>query len=146
VRPVDYSLDVRRTERIAATLHPAILSPRRGWVGTGIILGIFVLGAALGLYYAGLHHGTAPTAVSFEVSVTDAGMTPSTLKVRDGDQVVLSISTDRSRTIVLRGYDQTFQLTPGIPVSATFVASKPGTFEFVDQSSGKKIGQLVVNA
>jgi hypothetical protein len=40
---------VRRTERIAAALHPAILSPRRGWVGTGIIVGVFVVGAAIGL-------------------------------------------------------------------------------------------------
>jgi hypothetical protein len=146
VRSVGYSSDVRRTERMAAILHPAILSPRRGWVGTGIIVGIFILGAALGLYYAGLHHGTAPTAVTFEVSVNDSGMSQTPLKVRDGDQVVLSISTDRSRTIVLRGYNQTFYLTPGIPVSATFVASKAGTFNFVDQSSNKKIGELDVSA
>jgi hypothetical protein len=132
-------------ERVAAGLHPAVLSPRRGWVGTGIIIGLFVLGAALGLYYAELHHGTAPTAVSFEVSVTDTGMSPSPLKVHDGDQVVLSISTDRSRTVTLSGYGQTFTLTPGIPVSATFVAGKSGTFDFVDRSSGKKIGELDVN-
>lgn len=126
-------------------MHPAVLSPRRGWVGTGIIIGLFVVGAALGLYYAGLHHGTAPTAVTFEVTVSDTGMSPSTLKVRDGDQVILSISTDRSRTIVLRGYNQTFSLNPGLPVSATFVAAKAGTFDFVDQSSGKKIGELDVS-
>lgn len=137
---------MRRNERIAAGLHPAILSPRRGWVGTGIIAGIFVIGAAVGLYFAELHHGTAPTAVTFEVTVTDAGMSQTPLKVRNGDQVVLSISTDRSRTIVLRGYDQTFQLAPGIPVSATFVASRAGTFDFIDQTSGKKIGELDVSA
>lgn len=135
---------MRRTERIAAVLHPAILSPRRGWVGTAIIAGLFVIGAALGLYYASLHHGTAPTAVSFEVTVTDAGMLPRTLKVHDGDQVVLSISTDRSRTIVLQGYNQRFSLTPGIPVSATFVAARTGKFDFVDQSSGTRIGELDV--
>lgn len=131
---------------MAAVLHPALLSPRRGWVGTGIIVGVFVVGAAIGLYYAGLHHGTAPTAVSFEVTVTDTAMSPSPLKVRDGDQVVLSISTNRSRTIVLQGYDQTFKLNPGLPVSATFVAAKAGRFDFVDQSSGKKIGELDVSA
>jgi len=130
---------------MAAGLHPALLSPRRGWIGTGIIAGIFVLGAALGLYYAGLHHGTAPTAVSFEVSVTDTTMSPSPLKVRDGDQVVLSLSTDRGRTIVLRSYNLTFTLTPGLPVSATFVAGKAGNFDFVDQSSAKKIGELEVS-
>lgn len=127
-------------------LHPALLSPRRGWVGTGIIAGVFVVGAAIGLYYAGLHHGIAPTAVSFEVTVTDAAMSPSPLNVRDGDQVVLSISSNRSRTIVLQGYDQTFKLNPGLPVSATFVAAKAGRFDFVDQSSGKKIGELDVSA
>ncbi len=130
---------------MAAGLHPAHLSPRRGWIGTGIIVALFVVGAAIGLYYAGLHHGTAPTAASFEVTVTDTGMSPSPLKVRDGDQVVLSISTNRSRTVVLQGYDQTFKLTPGLPVSATFVAAKAGTFDFVDQSSSKKIGELDVS-
>ena len=131
---------------MAAVLHPALLSPRRGWVGTGIIAGVFVVGAAIGLYYAGLHHGTAPTAVSFEVTVTDTAMSPSPLNVRDGDQVVLSISSNRSRTIVLQGYDQTFKLNPGLPVSATFVAAKAGRFDFVDQSSGKKIGELDVKS
>lgn len=115
-------------------------------MGTGIIVGLFVAGAALGLYYAGQHHGTAPTAVSFEVTVSDTGMSPSRLKVRDGDQVVLSLSTDRSKTIVLRGYNQTFSLNPGIPVSATFVAAKAGRFDFLDQSSGKKIGELDVSS
>ena len=132
-------------ERIAAGLHPAVLSPRRGWVGTGIIIGLFIVGAALGLYYAGLHHGTAPTAVPFEVMVSDTTMSPRMLNVRDGDQVILSISTDRSRTIILRGYNQTFSLSPGLPVSATFVAGKAGKFDFVDQSSGKKIGELDVS-
>lgn len=132
-------------ERMAAGLHPAVLSPRRGWVGTGIIIGLFIVGAALGLYYASLHHGTAPTAVSFEVMVSDTTMSPGTLHVRDGDQVILSISTDQSRTIILRGYNQTFSLSPGLPVSATFVAAKAGKFDFVDQSSGKKIGELDVS-
>jgi hypothetical protein len=132
-------------ERMAAGLHPAVLSPRRGWIGTAIIVGIFVVGTSIGLYYARLHHGTAPTAVSFEVTVTDTAMSPSPLKVRDGDQVVLSIRTDRNRTIVLQGYNQTFNLNPGLPVSATFVAGKAGTFDFVVQSSGKKIGELDVS-
>jgi cupredoxin-like protein len=114
-------------------------------VGTGIIVGLFLVGAAIGLYNAALHHGTAPTAVSFEVTVSDTAMSPSPLKVRDGDQVVLSISTNRSRTIVLQGYDQTFKLNPGLPVSATFVAAKAGRYDFIDQSSGKKIGELDVS-
>jgi hypothetical protein len=46
---------------------------------------------------------------------------------------------------VLQGYNQTFKLNPGLPVSATFVAGKAGTFDFVVQSSGKKIGELDVS-
>ena len=130
---------------MAAALHPGFLSPRRGWVGTAIIVGVFVGGAALGLYYASLHNGTAPTAVSFAVNVSGAHMSQSPLRVREGDQVVLSIAADKAETLVLSGYNQRFTLTPGVPVAATFVASRIGNFDFVLESSGTKVGELDVS-
>jgi hypothetical protein len=115
-------------------------------VGTAIIVGVFVAGAGLGLYYASLHHGIAPTAVSFEVTVANSHMSQSPLRVREGDQVVLSIAGDRNQTLLLRGYNQRFQLTAGVRVAATFVASQGGTFDFVLEGSGTKVGELVVSS
>jgi len=53
---------------------------------------------------------------------------------------------DRSETIVLLGYQQRIALIPGVAVVATFVAAKAGSFDFVIEGSGRKIGELDVTA
>jgi hypothetical protein len=113
------------------------------WAG-GLMVGLFVIFATIGLYEAGLHHGTAPTAVSFEVQVQGDSMKPSTLPVREGDQVVLSVSSDRDQTLTIRGYNLTFTLTPAAPVSATFVATKAGSFDIILDRTHAKVGVLKV--
>ncbi len=135
---------MRADQRIAPLLHPRTLPARHGYVGLFLIGALFVGGAALGLYVASLHHGVGPTARTFEISVSGSQMSPSHLKVRAGDQVVLSITGDKSETIVLQGYQQQITLIPGVAVAATFVAGKAGTYDFVIQGSGKKLGQLEV--
>src|SRR5258708_35292085 len=96
------------------------------WAG-GLMAGVFVSFAGIGLYEAGLPHGTAPTAVTFEVHIQGDGMKPATLAVREGDQVVLSLNSDRDQTLSIPGYNLTFTLTPTTPVSATFGATKAGS-------------------
>jgi hypothetical protein len=131
--------------RIVPLLHPGNLPARRGAVGTILIVLLFAGAAGLGLYVASLHHGVGPTARTFEVRVASGEMSPSHLSVRAGDQVVLSITGDTSETVVLQGYQQQFTLIPGVAVAATFVAGKAGTFDFVLQGSGKKLGDLEVS-
>src|ERR1700674_3847799 len=130
--------------RIVPLLHPASLPARRGPAGIVLIVVLFVAAAGLGLYVASLHHGVGPTARTFEVSIASGQKNPSHLTVRAGDQVVLSITGDASETVVLQGYQQQFTLIPGLAVAATFIAGKPGTFNFVLQGSGKKLGDLEV--
>jgi hypothetical protein len=113
------------------------------WAG-GLMVGLFVIFAGIGLYEAGLHHGTAPTAVTFEVQVQGDGMKPATLAVREGDQVVLSINSDRDQTLSIPGYNLTFTLTPATPVSATFVATKAGSFDIILDRIKTKVGVLKV--
>jgi hypothetical protein len=131
-------------ERAAPSLHPGTLPGRRGLVGLLLIVGLFVGAAALGLAVASQHHGIGPTAQTFAVKVTGDQMSPSHLHVRDGDQVVLSITGDRGETIVLEGYQQRITLIPGVAVVASFVAAKAGSFNFVVDGSGKKLGVLEV--
>ena len=114
-------------------------------VGAGLAVLLFIIFAGIGIYEAGLHHGTGPTAHSFEISVQGDAMTPSTLEVREGDQVVLSLASDRDQTLSIPGYGLTFTLTPAAPVAATFVATKRGTFDIVLDRSGAKVGALKVN-
>ena len=78
------------------------------------------------------------------MSVSNDKMIPSRLQVRDGDQVVLSITGDRSETVTLQGYQQQLTLINGVPVAVTFIAARAGTFDFVAQGSGKTLGQLEV--
>jgi hypothetical protein len=136
---------VYRRDRIVAALHPAILSPRRGWVGTAIILGLFAVFGGIGIYEASIHHGTAPTAVSFEVNITNGAMTHSPLTVREGDQVVLSVTADRNDTLVLKGYNLRWTLANGVAAAITFVANSAGKYDFVLDSNGKKVGELDVS-
>ena len=137
---------MRRLDRVAPLFHPATLPRRGGLVGLVLIVVLFVGAAGLGLAIASQHHGVGPTAQTFAVTVNGSQMTPAHLKVRDGDQVVLSITGDRSATIVLQGYQQRIPLIPGVAVVATFVAAKAGSFDFVLEGSSKKIGELDVTA
>lgn len=112
--------------------------------GGGLMVGLFVIFAGIGAYEAARHHGTAPTAVGFNVQVQGDAMKPSTLGVREGDQVVLSLSSDRDQTLSIPGYNLTFTLSPSTPVSATFVATKAGSFDIVLDRIKTKIGVLKV--
>jgi hypothetical protein len=120
------------------------MQTRRMLWGGGLIVGLFVIFAGIGLYEAGLHHGTAPTAVSFSIQVQGDAMKPATLAVREGDQVVLSLNSDRDQTLSIRGYNLIFTLTPATPVSATFVATKAGSFDIILDRIKTKIGVLKV--
>jgi hypothetical protein len=132
--------------RLAPLFHPSTLPRRRGVVGLVLIVALFVGAASLGIAVASQHHGVGPTAQTFAVKVAGTQMTPNHLRVRDGDQVVLSMTGDRTETIVLEGYQQRITLIPGVAVVASFVAAKAGSFNFVLDGSGQRLGVLDVSA
>lgn len=132
-------------ERLTPLFHPGTLPARRGLVGLVLIVVLFGGAAGLGLVVASKHHGVGPTAQTFAVRVSGEQMTPNHLRVRDGDQVILSMTGDRSETILLQGYQQRITLIPGVAVVASFVAAKAGSFDFVLDGSGQKVGVLEVS-
>jgi signal peptidase I len=131
-------------QRVIPLLHPGPPHTSRGGIGIVLIVGLFAVFAAIGISVASLHHGIGPSAHTFEVSVTGGSMSPNLMNVRDGDQVILSVTSDRSGTLVLEGYDERLALIPGVAVAATFVAGKAGKFDFVLEGSNKKLGELDV--
>jgi hypothetical protein len=133
-------------ERLVPMLHPGMLPARRGILGLVLIVALFVGAAALGIGVASQHHGIGPTAQIFAVKVTGTQMSPNHLRVRDGDQIVLSVTGDRSETIILEGYQQRITLIPGVAVVSSFVGAKAGSFNFVLDGSGQKLGVLDVTA
>jgi len=135
---------MRTLERLTPLFHAGTLPARRGLVGLVLIVVLFVGAAGLGLAVASQHHGVGPTAQTFAVKVTGASMSPDHLRVRDGDQVILSMTGDRSETIILQGYQQRITLIPGVAVVASFVAARAGSFNFVLEGSGQKVGVLDV--
>ncbi|HLQ61430.1 MAG TPA: hypothetical protein VK131_06175, partial [Candidatus Acidoferrales bacterium] len=106
----------RRVDRMLPGLHPGRLHRRRGLVGLGLMAGLFLVFVALGLYVAGLHRGTAPTAQTLVVTVSGGKLVPDHLRVHEGDQVVLSITGDRSQTLLIKGYERRVTLIPGVAV------------------------------
>lgn len=131
-------------QRVIPLLHAGPPHTSRGGIGIVLIVAVFAVFAAIGISVASLHHGIGPSAHTFEVNVAGGGMSPNHIHVRDGDQVVLSITADRSETLVLQGYNQRLTLIPGVAVVGTFIAGKAGTFNFVLEGSNKKLGELDV--
>lgn len=121
---------------------PPVRLTRMLWAA-GLMLGLFAIAAGLGLYEAGLHRGTSPTAVGYQVSVSGGRMTPSTWKAQLDDQVVLSIVSDRSQTLSISGYGISYHLSGGAPVAATFLARRAGSFDI--RVDGSKVGVLQVS-
>lgn len=70
--------------------------------------------------------------------------TPSTLHVGEGEQVTLRITADSSDEFHLHGYDLMAKLSPEQEEILTFVAEKPGRFEFELERSHTELGALEV--
>jgi hypothetical protein len=129
---------------VSTGIVPAMGLRRAVW-GSVVVVALFAVFAGIGVYETGIHNGRGPTAATFEVTVRDDAMNPASLAVREGDQVVLSISSDRSETVSIRDYGLSFTLSPAFPVSATFIANLKGTHDIVLDRNGKRIGVLRVS-
>ncbi len=83
--------------------------------------------------------GAAAAATSQSFSVELAGgrvKGEETLKVRQGDQVQVRISSDRPVVLHLHGYDIDTKVAPPAPALLTFKASLPGRFPVHEHREG----------
>jgi cupredoxin-like protein len=112
-------------------------------LGFLIVLGLFVAFAALGIALTFLHHGTAPTLRSFDVTVSSSRMSPDVMDVNQGDQVVITWHGDGSVALSIVDYGQSVSISKGRTVSTTFVADKAGNHN-IETGGSRTIGVLRV--
>lgn len=70
---------------------------------------------------------------------------PASISVRQGDTVVLKITTDQSDELHLHGYDEKIDLEANVATSLTFTANLTGEFEYELEKSKLVLGQLQVH-
>ena len=95
--------------------------------------------------------GPATTAAQADVVITAtvAGgkITPNTqtVKAKQGQSVMVTVTSDEADELHIHGYDKEVELQPGKPGSVTFTADTKGTFEIETHESGKLVAKLIVS-
>ena len=69
---------------------------------------------------------------------------PSVLSVREGDTVIVKITSDEAEELHLHGYDESVGLVPNTETSITFLANASGRFPFELEVSKTEVGSLEV--
>ena len=83
----------------------------------------------------------APPAGTAAISIRGTNVSaPSVIRIRKGERVTISISSDRAGKLEVHGYRQDARLAPGAPTTLTFVAVKTGRFPIdLHASDGKHL-------
>ncbi|MGZ0148226.1 cupredoxin domain-containing protein [Kribbella sp. WER1] len=85
--------------------------------------------------------------VKIDVTVANGKVNPSgaTIKVKAGQTVLVTATSDAAEELHIHGYDKELELTPGKAASVKFTANMKGTFEVETHKSGKLVAKLVVS-
>ncbi len=116
--------------------------PRNRLVVVAVVIVAFVL---VGGFLIVRSIGGGGASVNLDVTVTGTTMSPSTLTVKQGDDVTMNVTTDKAEEIHLHEYDIKFEGEPGKKVTHTFTATITGDHVIEIEDTGKEIGKLTVN-
>ncbi len=85
-------------------------------------------------------------AVIIAATVADGKINPSTqtIKAKQGQKVMVTVTSDEADELHIHGYDKEVELQAGKPGSVTFTADTKGTFEIETHESGKLVAKLIV--
>lgn len=85
-------------------------------------------------------------AVLVVATVANGKITPSTqtIKAKQGQKVMVTVTSDEADELHIHGYDKEVELQAGKPGSVTFTADTKGTFEIETHESGKLVAKLIV--
>lgn len=106
--------------------------------------------AALGLLFVLLRPVPPPAPASlprmFALEVRGGVPVPAPLamRVRQGDQVVLRVRSDRDDELHVHGYDLRLDLRAGVPGELRFTADRSGRFDCELHHAGAALGALEV--
>lgn len=93
---------------------------------------------------AGGQNTTAPN--TFELGIQGKKLVsgPATIKVNQGDEVTLKITSDEAEEFHVHAYDNSVELEPGKQATLTFNAKLSGRFPFELENSKTEVGVLEV--
>ena len=108
----------------------------------GLLVALVIVG--LGVWFAlNGHSGGSDRVIAIQVS--GSTMTPETISVSQSDHVTLNITVDRTEEIHIHGYDILKTIETGKTGVLMFTADRTGSFPIEIETSGRTIGNLVVN-
>ena len=108
-----------------------------------VVISVLVLGG-LFLVLRPDPPAAAPEDLRFDVEIEGDAMSPKEFSVREGDRVIMSITSDRLVEIHVHGYDLEQVVGPGGPTELSFDASLTGRFPMEDHETEEELGVLVV--
>ena len=90
---------------------------------------------------------TATSAKIFDLIIKNKKLTagPDTLKVTEGDEVTINITSDEAEEFHLHGYDKSVELEASKEAQLTFSANLTGRFPFELEKSKTELGALEVS-
>ncbi|WP_240434566.1 cupredoxin domain-containing protein [Streptomyces sp. YIM 130001] len=88
--------------------------------------------------------GATGRTVKITVSDGEVAPAPGRIEVKKGERIRLNVTSDRSDTLHVHGYDREAQLSPGRAATLTFTADRSGLFEVETHESGLLLTQLAV--
>lgn len=86
----------------------------------------------------------SPAERSFDLEISEDGMNPEEVSVREGDRVTMNITSDRPVEIHVHGYDLEREVEPGEATELSFEAGLTGRFPMEDHETEEELGVLVV--
>jgi hypothetical protein len=108
-----------------------------------IIGGIAAL--TVGLAACGGATTTNPGSTNLTFKVAGDTIVPDTAKAVKGQQVTMTITTDKDEEVHLHGYDIHFDCKANTPLTKTFTADKTGSFEMELEATTKHLLDFTVN-
>ena len=82
---------------------------------------------------------------TFDLVVKGSTMTPSSVSAKQGDNITMSITTDKAEEIHLHGFDLTFEGEPGKKVTKSFKADRTCECEIEIEDTSTHLGSLTVS-
>jgi hypothetical protein len=88
---------------------------------------------------------TNPGGANLTFNVAGDTISPNTASVVKGQQVAMTITTDKDEEVHLHGYDIHFDCKANTPLKKTFTADKTGSFEMELEATTKHLLDFTVN-
>lgn len=88
----------------------------------------------------------APGATTIDITIADGSVTPNGERIEVGlnSEVTLNITSDVPEVLHVHGYELQIDVPADTPVTRTFTADKPGTYEVETHESVIIVAKLVV--